>query len=60
MKLSELQKLLEIFEYKFGDLEIVTYDIDTDLTKEILPSNFSATSFNEVGPPIMEYIQFWI
>jgi hypothetical protein len=60
MKLSELQELLKSFEDKFGDLEIKTYDIDNDLTKDILRSNFSATSFNEVGPPVMEYIQIWI
>ncbi len=60
MKLSELQQLLKSFEDKFGDLEIKTYDIENDLTEDIFVSDFSATSFNESGPPIMEYIQFWI
>jgi len=60
MKLSQLQRVLQQFKDRYGDLEIYTYDVDHDLLEDIRVSDFSATSFNEDGPPIIEYIQFWI
>jgi hypothetical protein len=60
MKISELQKILDTYKSKYGDIEIKTTSSSHDLTDDISEHNFSYTQEEPNTSEYKEYVSIWV